>query len=159
MKVTIEERPLEKLENEIVEYIIKTPNNANPNVVRTMVSAAAENVSLGSNGKPVYFKVYGSDSTSISHIDGSYASIEEIIPPCLDGTLAFLSPQYYGGQQYAGIRLPGDDGSYMLNHITGFQISGENLLWFNAPEASFIFEGGQIGKKAQEIATSYFANL
>ena len=50
MKVTIEEKPLEKLENEIVEYIINTPNNANPNVVRTMVSAAAEGISMGSDG-------------------------------------------------------------------------------------------------------------
>ena len=45
MKTTTEEKPLENLENEIVEYIINTPHNANPNVVRSMVRAAADNVS------------------------------------------------------------------------------------------------------------------
>ena len=159
MKVTIEEKPLEKLENEIVEYIINTPNNANPNVVRTMVSAAGENISLGSNGKPVYFKVYGESDASIYHMDGSLAYIDEVVSACLDGTLAFLSQKYYGGQQYAGIKLPNDGGSYALDRIAGFEISGENLLWFNGADTNFAVQGTGIGRQAQEIAADYFANL
>ena len=40
--------PLENLEEELVDYVSNTPNNTNPSVVKSMVRAAADDVSTGS---------------------------------------------------------------------------------------------------------------
>ena len=43
MKVTVE-KALSSLEDEVVEYIINTPHNTNPSVVRSMISSAGQKV-------------------------------------------------------------------------------------------------------------------
>lgn len=44
--------PLENLEEELVDYVSNTPNNTNPSVVKSMVRAAADDVSTG-GGEPL----------------------------------------------------------------------------------------------------------
>lgn len=157
MKVTYEERPLEELENEIVEYIINTPHNANPNVVRSMVSAAAENVSMSSDGQEVYFRVKkyntGSDYvTTLTYMNSDDSpSNEEIIIPLLKNKLNFLRNTYSGEEI-----IPG---ATEILHINGFTISDSSRIFLSTHQGAFAIDNGGIGIKAQEIAASYFANL
>lgn len=160
MKVTIEERPLEKLENEIVEYIINTPNNANPNVVRTMVSAAAENVSLGSNGKPVYFRIEGNESEGeVFYVSTNQKpSNEELIISLLKNKAIFLLPLYSGAGNEEGILL--NDKQYNMCSVTCFTISSADQLYVKSGVDMYVkIFGDGIGTQAREIAADYFASL
>ena len=89
--------PLEELENEIVEYIINTPQNTNPNVARTMVRAAGEKVSAGGS-KPVYFipemeKNYPNfvitKATNLK--TGEESNLQEIVEAGLSGSGYFIT--------------------------------------------------------------------
>lgn len=155
MKVTYEERPLEELENEIVEYIINTPHNANPNVIRSMVSAAAENVSMSSDGQEVYFRVKKRDSynvTTLSYMNSDNSpSDEEIIIPLLKNKLNFLRGASDGEEIIPGMTN--------MTHIIGFSISDSNKIFLFGSQGGFALESEGIGTKIQEIATDYFANL
>lgn len=70
--------PLENLEEELVDYVSNTPNNTNPSVVKSMVRAAADGVSIGGGGDclKVYFN-FGPDGSVT--VDKTYAEIVSAI--------------------------------------------------------------------------------
>ena len=161
MKVTIEEKPLEKLENEIVEYIINTPNNANPNVVRSMVSAAAENVSMGSDGKIVPYIVEGDyNDAKLFYISSGSPQMEEVALTCLNGKARFLK-EISGTSGDKGFLLGGK--AYQVYTLSGFAISSSDLFYIRGNAASkginLMLTGQGIGDKAAEVFSNYFANL
>lgn len=158
MKVTYEERPLEELENEIVEYIINTPQNTNPNVARTMVRAAGEKVSAGGS-KPVYFRIEGDsyDNAQLFNVaTNEKPSHEELIFSLLKSNVIFLKPCASSNQQ-EGLVI--GNRRYDLLAKTGFSISSADQLYVTGNGLYLRIFGDGIGTQAREIAADYFANL
>lgn len=71
--------PLENLEEELLDYVSNTPNNTNPSVVKSMVRAAADGVSIG-GGAVTYdlSSVPGSAAALFHH--GADRTEENIVP-------------------------------------------------------------------------------
>lgn len=71
--------PLENLEEELVDYVSNTPNNTNPNVVKSMVRAAADGVSTGGGGnEPLVVNITRSGPNAAT-FDKTFAEIKAAI--------------------------------------------------------------------------------
>ena len=157
MKVTYEERPLEELENEIVEYIINTPNNANPNVVRTMISSAGEKVGT-SGSEPTYFVTESTGSNKIGKITnlktGKEVTLKEIIEAGLSGNGFFVRVNKEGESDWTNRK------AYFPELINGFVISSSGLLQITTGGTGrYKFNSENIGDQYLNILENYFANL
>lgn len=154
MKVTVE-KALRSLEDEVVEYIINTPNNTNPSVVRSMISSAGQKVQspnffylkLDKDGEVTYPRqgtILGSDNQT-------QASMEDLVFSTLDHTAKIFAPvRDYG----LGVEINGV--AHEVVQPIGFAISDSDSFMLDAFRNTLTFSGEGIGKEAQLALEKYY---
>lgn len=132
MKITQEEKPLEELNNNVVEYVLKSPHNTNPAILRQMLNSRG--ISGGSDlKKNIIFSISSSTGEDLGdeyNTTGEYLAnviTNETITPeqlakiTLSGTGFVAKQAPYG----AGVQI--GEHHYGLSQILGFIISENGI--------------------------------
>lgn len=130
MQITTKEISLEELNNNVVEYVLKSPHNTNPAILRQMLNSRGISAPATSAKSTIIFEISGdTDSGDVIHEDdyrylanvvtGEIVTPEELAKITLSGTgfVAQIASE--------GIQI-GED-RYALSQILGFMISGGGI--------------------------------
>lgn len=128
MQIKTEEISLEELNNNVVEYVLKSPHNTNPAILRQMLnsrggSAPAKSTIIFtiSSDTDLGDEINGSDIYLANIITGEAISPEELAKITLSGT-GFFAQSTNGS---AAVNIHGKN--YALGQILGFCISDNSL--------------------------------
>lgn len=155
MKVTVKEA-LNSLEDEVVEYIINTPHNTNPSVVRSMISSAGQKVQSSSF---FYLKLDKDGEVDVGSYKGTLlgsdnqtqASIEDLVFSTLDHTAKIFIPasEYELGLEINGV-------AYAVNQPIGFRISESDCCQLDTRYTTFVLRGQGVGEEALLALEKYY---
>lgn len=127
MQIKTEEISLEELNNNVVEYVLKSPHNTNPAILRQMlnsrgVSAPAKSTIIFTVSTYTDLGDEIQDQLYLANVvTGETVTPEELAKITLSGT-GFLAQQTDGSN---GVEIHGEN--YALGQILGFCISDNSL--------------------------------
>lgn len=128
MQITTEEISLEELNNNIVEYVLKTPYNTNPAILRQMLNSRGVSAPAKST---IIFTISSDDDLGDEISDGNLYLVniitEEVVTPEELAKITLSGIGFFAQRSHdqGGIMI--NDNGYNLGQILGFYTSGNTV--------------------------------